>query len=56
MPSEAEMLSSLARSDAQIAAGQIVPGDEVMRELDECIARMEARRSGGISRRTADHR
>jgi hypothetical protein len=41
MPSEAELLASLARSEAEFAAGQIVSGDEVLRELDESIARMQ---------------
>ena len=56
MPSEAEMLAALDRSEAELAAGQIVPGDEVLRELDESIARMEAKRSGGAPRRTAARR
>jgi hypothetical protein len=38
MPSEAELLASLARSETELAAGQIVSGDEVLRELDESIA------------------
>src|SRR5580658_878893 len=46
MPSEAELLTSLTRSEAELAAGQIVSGDEVLRELDESIARMEAKRAG----------
>jgi hypothetical protein len=56
MPTEAELLASLARSDADIAAGRIVSGDEVLRELDESIARMEAKRTGGTPRRTSAHR
>jgi hypothetical protein len=56
MPSEAELLAALARSDADIAAGRIVSGDEVLRELDESIARMEAKRTGGTPRRTAARR
>ena len=32
---------SLAESEAQLAAGQIVSGDDVPRELDECIARLQ---------------
>jgi hypothetical protein len=46
MPSDAELLASRARSEAELAAGQIVSGDEVLRELDESIARMEAKRAG----------
>jgi hypothetical protein len=56
MPTEAELLAALARSEAELAAGQIVSGDEVLRELDESIARMEAKRSGGTPRRTAARR
>ena len=55
-PSEAELLASLARSEAELAAGQIVPGDEVLRELDDSIARMEAKRAGRTFRRTAPRR
>src|SRR5450755_4324402 len=46
MPSETELLASLTQSDAELAAGQIVSGDEVLRELDESIARMGAKRAG----------
>jgi hypothetical protein len=56
MRSEAELLASLARSDAELAAGQIVSGDEVLRELDESIARMEAKRAGRTLRGTATRR
>jgi hypothetical protein len=56
MPSEAELLASLARSEAELAAGQIVSGDEVLRELDESIARMDAKHSGGLRRRITARR
>ena len=56
MPSEAELLASLARSEAELAAGQIVSGDDVLRELDESIARVEAKRAGRRPRRTATRR
>jgi hypothetical protein len=56
MPGEAELLASLARSEAEFASVQIVSGDEVLRELDESIARMEARRAGGRRRGTATRR
>jgi hypothetical protein len=49
---EAELLASLARSDAELAAGQIVSGDEVLRDLDESIARMDAKRAGRTPRAT----
>jgi hypothetical protein len=38
----AAWLAALAKSEAQLAAGEIVSGEEVMRELDECIVRLEA--------------
>jgi predicted metalloprotease with PDZ domain len=41
----AEWLEALAESEAQLAAGQTVPGDEIMRELHESIARLEANRA-----------
>jgi hypothetical protein len=56
MPSGAELLASLARSEAELAAGQIVSGDEVLHELDESIARMEAKCAGRTPRRTATRR
>jgi hypothetical protein len=37
-------LEALAESEAQLAIGQIVRGDEIMQELHEAIARLEARR------------
>jgi hypothetical protein len=56
MPSEAELRAALERSEAQFAARQVVSGDEVLRELDESIARMEAKHSGGVFRRTTARR
>jgi hypothetical protein len=56
MPGEAELLASLARSEAELASGQIVSGDEVLRELNESIARMEAKRAGRKPHRTAVRR
>ena len=38
-------LEALARSEAQLAAGQLVPGEEIMRELRESIARLEAKQA-----------
>ena len=49
-------LEALAESEAQLAAGQIVSGEEVLRELDECIARLEAKRAARPRRRTAQSR
>jgi hypothetical protein len=44
MPSEAELLAALARSDADIAAGRLVPAAAVHAELSAAIGRIEARR------------
>jgi hypothetical protein len=49
-------LEALARSETQLAAGQIVSGEEIMRELDESIARLEAGRTDGPKRRTVSRR
>jgi hypothetical protein len=56
MRGKAELLASLARSEAELAAGQIVSGDEVLRELDESIARIDAKRAGRTPRGTATRR
>jgi hypothetical protein len=37
-----EWLEALARSEAEAAAGKTVSGDEVLRELDESIVRLES--------------
>jgi hypothetical protein len=56
MPSEAELLASFARSEAELAAGTVVSGDEMLRELDDSIARMEAKRAGRTPRGTDTRR
>jgi hypothetical protein len=45
MPSEAEVRASLARSDADIAAGRTVSASSVHAELQAAIDRIEARRA-----------
>jgi RNA polymerase-interacting CarD/CdnL/TRCF family regulator len=55
----AEWEAILAESEAELAAGQIVSGDEVMRELHESIARMEGKKSArrvGAARGTTRRR
>jgi hypothetical protein len=49
-------LDALAESEAELANGQTVPGEEVMRELDECIARLEGRKAATSRRRPAGER
>jgi hypothetical protein len=38
-----EWLDALAESDADLAAGRIVPGDVVLRDLKDSLARLEAK-------------
>lgn len=52
MPSDAERLAPLAWSEVEPVAGRIVSGDDVVRELDASIARMDAKRVGRTPRRT----
>ena len=49
-------LEALAESEAQLAAGQIVSGEEVMRELRESIDRLEVKRAAKSRNRTARRR
>lgn len=54
MPSEAELLAALARSEADLAAGRIVPASVVHEELRSALERIEARRGqqrGTVARR-----
>jgi hypothetical protein len=54
MPSEAELHASLARSEADLAAGRIVPASVVHEELRAALERIEARRGqrrGTVARR-----
>ena len=49
-PVPAGWLDAIAKSEAELAAGLTVAGDEVMRELYESIARLEARQTGDKDR------
>jgi hypothetical protein len=49
----ARWLEALEGSRAELAAGLIVPGDEVMRELYESIARLETRQIRPLPRRSS---
>jgi DNA recombination-dependent growth factor C len=44
MPSEAELLAALARSEADVAAGRVVPASVVHEELRAAVARIEEQR------------
>jgi hypothetical protein len=49
-------LEALAESEAELDAGLTVPGDVVMRELYESIARMEAKQSDATNSRSTRRR
>jgi hypothetical protein len=55
MPTLAEIEADLDASDAEIEAGDIVPGEVVMAELEARLAQLEARlqqaNSGPVSQR-----
>lgn len=51
-PVPAGWLEVLAESEAELAAGLTVPGDVIMRELYESIARLEAKQATQPSRTT----
>ncbi len=48
----ANWIEALAESDADIAAGRIVPGEVIMQELRESIARMDPKLPHQPRRRT----
>ncbi|WP_284943688.1 hypothetical protein [Acidisoma cladoniae] len=55
-PSPADWLAIIERSDADLAAGRIVPGDVVMREFAETLARMEAKAAAATRRKALPRR
>jgi len=42
-------LEALAESDADLAAGRVVTGDVVLRDLKESLARLEAKTAARVS-------
>jgi hypothetical protein len=48
-------LEALDRGEAQLAAGQIVPADDIIRELDESLARLGASQAARLKHRTVSH-
>ncbi len=44
MPTEAELLAAMEQSDRDVEAGLTVSLEDVLVDLDESIARMDARR------------
>ena len=51
-----EWLDALARSEAELASGQIVPGELVHQKLRESIARIEAKQGARDQHRTVARR
>jgi len=51
-----EWLEALAKTETDLAAGRIVPGEEIMRELRESLARLEAKAAGPSQRKPAARR
>jgi hypothetical protein len=49
-------LEALAESDADLAAGRIVPGDVVMRDLRDGLARVEAKAAARTTRKDTPRR
>jgi hypothetical protein len=43
MPTEAELMEVLAESEADVAAGRVVPGEVVRRLFRDSLARLEAK-------------
>ena len=50
----AELLDDLAASEAELAAGQHVSGEEILDELRESVARLEARRAAAAKSAARD--
>lgn len=46
-PAPAEWLKSLAKSDAELEAGQTVPAADVHARIRDCIDRIDAKRADG---------
>jgi hypothetical protein len=55
-PAPAGWLEALARSEARLAAGEIMSGDAIMRELREAAERLEARAKNRGQRGAAPRR
>ena len=52
----AEWLEALAESDADLAAGRIVSGEVVLRDLKDSLARLEAKAAAGPTRKDTRRR
>jgi D-aminopeptidase len=55
-PAPAGWLEVFARGEAQIAAGQIVSGEQIMREIRKSIAWLETKQTKEPKRRIAPRR
>jgi hypothetical protein len=54
--SPAEWLDDIAESEAQLAAGEVVPAEPVLNRLRETISQLEAKRAGKRPRPAAPRR
>ena len=52
----ADWLDDIAESEAQLAAGDIVPAEPVLRRLRDSIAQLEAKLAGNLPRVAAPRR
>lgn len=52
----ADWLEALAESDADLAAGRIVPGEVVLRDLQDSLARLEAKAAARKARKDSRSR
>jgi hypothetical protein len=52
----ADWLEALAESDADLAAGRIVPGEVVLRDLKDSLARLEAKAAANPARKDTRRR
>ena len=52
----AEWLEALAESEADLAAGRTIPAEEIMRDLRESLARLEAKAAAASQRKPAARR
>jgi hypothetical protein len=51
-----DWLEALAESEADLAAGHIVSGEVVMRELHENLARVETKKAAKLARKSTPRR
>jgi hypothetical protein len=55
-PVPAGWLEALAESEADLAAGRVVPGDLIMRDLRDSLAQLEAKATTKTTRKVTQRR